>query len=105
MESSIEDLKRQLKEKDDIIRELEDVIEYMKKEKDEMIDHFKISTNILIERMKHEEEKRTGIRPQTAQLLNDKRKSDMRNSRVYNNGMGKRIENATTAVRCSMIEQ
>ena len=80
---SVEELKRQLEEKDKTIRELEETIDSMSREKEEMVENFKTSTNILIEKLKHQEELRTGVRPQTAQLLSDKRKQDMRMSALF----------------------
>jgi len=73
-----------LAEKDRIIAEKDVLIEKLKadirsliEEKEEMIDSFKTSTNILLEKIKDLESQKTGYRPQTANILarpkNDKR--------------------------------
>lgn len=80
---SVEELRRQLEEKDRTIRDLEEMLDSVNRDKEEMVENFKTSTNILIEKLKHQEEVRTGVRPQTAQLLSDKRKSDMRKSALF----------------------
>lgn len=80
---SVEELRRQLEEKDKLIRELEETVDSMAREKEEMVENFKTSTNILIEKLKYQEELRTGVRPQTAQLLSDKRKHDLQKSAFF----------------------
>jgi predicted RNA-binding protein Jag len=66
---TVDELIKLLEERDTQIEKLESIIYIMKDEQDSMVDQFKSSTNVLIERLKTETEQRTGVRPQTAQLL------------------------------------
>lgn len=56
-------------EKDALIDELRTEVRRMIDEREDMIDSFKISTNVLIERLKDLESQKTGYRPQTANVL------------------------------------
>ena len=72
---SPEELIKLLEEKDTRIEKLEAIIYVMKDEQEGMVEQFKQSTNVLIEKLKNETEQRTGVRPQTAQLLHDNKKN------------------------------
>ena len=72
-ELTVTELKAELAEKDRRIEELETLVDIMKAEQEEMIGNFQASTQILIDRLKNETEEKTGIRPQTAQLLSQSR--------------------------------
>jgi uncharacterized coiled-coil protein SlyX len=60
---------RIIAEKDALIAKLKDDLRSLIEEKEEMIDSFKTSTNILLERIKDLEAQKTGYRPQTANIL------------------------------------
>jgi hypothetical protein len=70
-----EELLNLLEERDTQIEKLEAIIYIMKDEQDTMVDQFRESTNVLIEKLKSETEQRTGVRPQTAHLLFDNKKN------------------------------
>lgn len=72
---SPEELIQLLEERDTQIEKLEAIIYVMKDEQDGMVEQFRQSTNVLIEKLKTETEQRTGVRPQTAQLLYDNKKN------------------------------
>ena len=58
-----------INEKDQIINQLNEQIQQLVIEKDDMIESFQISTNILIEKIKELEAQKLGYRPQTAQIM------------------------------------
>ena len=65
-----------IREKDEVIQERDATIEELRaevrrmiEEREDMIDSFKVSTNVLIERLKDLESQKTGYRPQTANVL------------------------------------
>ena len=58
-----------LNKKDARIRELEDKVKATEKERDDMIDNFQTSTEVLLERIKELESISLGARPQTANIL------------------------------------
>ena len=58
-----------INKKDAKIKELEEKVETLEKEKDEIIDNFQISTEVLVERIKELESASLGARPQTASIL------------------------------------
>lgn len=73
---SPEEYEKLLQEKDDIIASKDSIIEELREEltklideKEEMIENFKISTGLLIEKLKDLESQRIGYRPQTANVL------------------------------------
>lgn len=66
---SIEELKDLLREKDTLIKALEARVTELETQNQQITEQFATSTNFLIERLKREEEAKTGKRPQTATLL------------------------------------
>lgn len=65
----IEQKDRIVEQKDALIERLRHEIRELIEEKEEMIDNFRVSTNILIEKIKDLESQKTGYRPQTANIL------------------------------------
>eukprot|EP01016_Furgasonia_blochmanni_P019716 TRINITY_DN2200_c0_g1_i1.p2 TRINITY_DN2200_c0_g1~~TRINITY_DN2200_c0_g1_i1.p2 ORF type:complete len:200 (+),score=39.52 TRINITY_DN2200_c0_g1_i1:64-663(+) len=63
-------IRDRLKKRDKEIEGLKDMLENLEYEKQEMIDNFQTSTNLLIEKLKDLETTSFGIRPQTANILN-----------------------------------
>lgn len=68
-EASPKDLQDLVKAKDARIRELEGKLAAVEREKDEIIDNFQTSTEVLLERIKELEAASFGARPQTANVL------------------------------------
>lgn len=60
-----------LKERDTKIEKLESIIYIMQDERDRMTEDFQSTMSTLVEKLKGETEQRTGVRPQTAQLLSN----------------------------------
>lgn len=60
-----------LAKKDKEIQNLKAEVELLTMEKEEMIESFAVSSNLLIERMKDLESQRIGYRPQTANVLGE----------------------------------
>ena len=82
-ELTYDELLKVVEQKDKRIEELELYAAALKAEQEEMIANFKSSTNLLIERLKTEAEAKTGIRPQTAQLLSHNRPSLYGDSNLF----------------------
>ena len=53
----------------DIIESLQIKVDQLEKEKEDIIDNFQISTNVLLEKIKDLEAAAQGSRPQTAMIL------------------------------------
>lgn len=68
---SAEELRKLLIERDETIEGMEATIYVLRHEKDQMAEDFRSATHTLIEKLKSETEQRTGMRPQTAQLLSN----------------------------------
>lgn len=66
---TIEELKALLTEKSQLIKALEAKVADLELQNQQITEQFATSTNFLIERLKREEQAKTGQRPQTAQLL------------------------------------
>ena len=77
---TVEELKKLLAEREKTIENLEAAIYIMQTEKEDMVQNFKRSTDLLIERLKYEVQQKTGVRPQTAHLLAQNRASKMNES-------------------------
>lgn len=70
-EHSPEELRKILAERDERIEKLEAIIYVMQDERDRMTEDFRATMSTLVEKLKSEAEQRTGVRPQTAQLLSN----------------------------------
>ena len=57
----------------------------MEKEKEDLINNFKITTDTLLEKIKQIEFNNIGIRPQTAHIIKDIKENKKRNSKTKNN--------------------
>ena len=65
-----ENMVQEMVEKRDVrIKELEKRVAELEKEKDEIVDNFQVSTEVLVERIKELESVSLGARPQTANIL------------------------------------
>lgn len=58
-----------IKRKDERIRELEERMAALEKEKEDMAENFQSGSNVLLERIKELESSTLGARPQTANIL------------------------------------
>lgn len=99
-----EELIKLLEERDVKIEKLEAIIYIMKDEQEMMVDQFRQSTNVLIEKLKTETEQRTGVRPQTAQLLYDNKKhlgmSNMSKLSTISESSEKKLEQQVECFNC-----
>ena len=67
------------------ISQLRSYINSLEKEKEDLINNFKITTDTLIEKIKQIEYNNQGIRPQTAHKIKDINENKKRNFKVNNN--------------------
>lgn len=67
------------------ISQLRSYINSLEKEKEDLINNFKITTDTLIEKIKQIEYNNQGIRPQTAHIIKDINENKKRNFKVNNN--------------------
>ena len=69
----VENLPKEIQEliakKDQRIKELEEKVTALEKEKDDIVDNFQTSTEVLLDRIKELEAVSLGARPQTANIL------------------------------------
>lgn len=90
-DKTAEELRDILLDRDGQIEKLEAVIYVMQDERDRMTDDFRSTMSTLVEKLKSEAEQRTGVRPQTAQLLSNSTTS-LRNSVFSKSSMPSELE-------------
>lgn len=79
------------------IQKLKAYINSLEKEKEDLIENFKNTTNVLIEKLKNKEENETGFRPSTPHLLNIKnREISNSNSGKINNNKNNNLNSLST---------
>ena len=67
------------------ISQLRSYINSLEKEKEDLINNFKITTDTLLEKIKQIEYNNMGIRPQTAHIIKDIKENKKRNTKAKNN--------------------